>query len=229
MVNMRSPVRAASDDLSTKAKIRQAAIGRFGRDGFDANLRAIARDAGVSAAAIVKNFGSKQALREACDEYVFALIRDAKRTVVSTPGSGPGAFIGHMAQLDEYRPLITYALRSIQTGGDHARDFIDHMVADALVYIAEGVENGLIVPSRDEEARVRFLIGATLGNLLIQIATAPDPSAVETSEFWERAFGGLTLPALEIYSEGFLTDRRMLDTYLLYVTDPPMDAADLAV
>lgn len=226
---MRSPSRAANDDLSTKAKIRDAAVARFGRDGFDASLRAIGRDAGVSAASIVKNFGSKEALREACDEYVFALIRDTKRTVVASQGTAPGAFIGQLAQLDEYRPLITYALRSIQRGGEYARGFIDHMVADALVYIAEGVENGLIVPSRDEEARVRFLIGATLGNLLIEIATAPDPSVVETNEFWERALGRLTLPALEIYAEGFLTDRSLLETYLLYISDPPTDAADLRV
>ncbi|MEX1077587.1 MAG: TetR family transcriptional regulator [Homoserinimonas sp.] len=220
---MRSPLHA-KDDLSTKARIRQAAIARFGRDGFDANLRAIARDAGVSAASVVKLFGSKDGLRSACDEYVFALIRDSKRAVIAEPGGAPGAFIGQLAQSAEYRPLIAYVLRSLQTGGEYAAAFIDHMAADALEYVTEGVANGLIVPSRDEEARVRFLIGASLGNLLLDLATAGDADAIESDEFWERALGRLTLPALEIYAEGFLTDRSLLETYLLYMSDPPVGA-----
>jgi hypothetical protein len=31
----------------------------------------------------------------------------------------------------------------------------------------------------------------------------------------------LYLPMLELFTEGFLTTRRMLDDYLLYVGDPP--------
>jgi hypothetical protein len=31
----------------------------------------------------------------------------------------------------------------------------------------------------------------------------------------------LYLPMLELFSEGFLTTRRMLDDYLLFVGDPP--------
>lgn len=225
---MRSPGGSiAHADLNTSARVRQAAIARFGRDGFDVGLRAIAHDAGVSAATIVKQFGSKEALREACDEYVFRVIREGKRAVIADAGNGPGAFIGQMTRIDEYRPLILYVLRSIQAGGGIARSFVDHMVDDALDYVSDGVAAGMIVPSRDERARIRFLIGATLGYLLLELATAPDPAALETAEFWERALGGLTLPALEIYTEGFLTDRAMLDAYLLYVPDPPVDAADL--
>lgn len=227
---MRSPSGSiAHADLSTRARVRQAAIARFGRDGFDVGLRTIAHDAGVSAATIVKLFGSKEALREACDEYVFATIRESKRSVLAEKAGAPGAFLGQMARMAEYRPLITYALRSLQAGGDTARSFIDHMVADAVDYVSQGVAAGLIVPSRDEKARIRFLIGATLGSLLIEMSTAPEPAALETDEFWERALAQLALPALELYTEGFLTDRSLLETYLLYMPDPPMDAADATV
>ncbi|WP_460947812.1 TetR family transcriptional regulator [Okibacterium endophyticum] len=222
---MRSPFHVSNDDLSTKARVRQAAIARFGRDGFDASVRTIAHDAGVSAAAVMKQFGSKVGLRRACDEYVFALIRDTKRSVVAERSSAPGVFIQQLARTAEYRPLIAYVLRSLQAGGEYARSFIDHMAEDALEYVTEGVANGLIVPSRDERARVRFLIGASLGNLLLDLATATDPHAVESDEFWERALGRLTLPALEIYAEGFLTDRSLLETYLLYMPDPPVETS----
>lgn len=224
MVNMRSLRTASTSDLSTQARVREAAIARFGRDGFDVGLRTIARDAQVSAATIIKLFGSKEELREACDEHVFAVIRDSKREVIAD-GGAPGAFLAQLAMIDAYRPMFTYTLRSVQAGGERARDFIEHMVADAVEYVTAGVEAGQIVPSRDEEARVRFLIGATLGALLIELAMNTEPDSLDTAEFWERAVRRLTLPALELYSEGFLVERTMLDAYLLYVSDPPAEAA----
>lgn len=226
---MRSRTTHSWRDLSTQARIRQAAIARFGRDGFDASLRTIAHDAGVSAASVVKIFGSKDALRTQCDEYVFAIIREGKRSVIATSSGAPGAFIAQLARMEEYRPLIAYVLRTIQAGGPTARSFIDHMVEDALQYMADAVAEGLVVPSLDEESRIRFLIGATLGNLLLALSTEPDPGAIESAEFWDRALATLTLPALELYTDGLLTSREMLEAYLLYVPDPPVDAADLAV
>lgn len=224
MVNMRSSLPQAAADLTSRARVRDAAILRFGSDGFDVGLRAIAKDAGVSAAMIVKLFGSKDGLREACDEHVFTVIRESKTEVLGGDGA-PGAFIGQLARMEAYRPMIAYTLRSIQAGGAHAREFIEHMVADALAYVAAGVEAGTIVPSRDEEARVRFLLGATLGTLLIELSMNPDPKAIQTGEFWDQALSRLTLPALEIYTEGFLMDRTLLETYLLYIPDPPERAA----
>lgn len=211
------------EDLSTRARIRHAAILRFARDGFDVSLRAIGEDAGFSAAAIVKHFGSKEGLRAECDEYVFAVVRDAKRTVFTEKQDAPGAFLGQFARIAEHRPLLGYVLRTYQAGGEIARAFIDHLAADALEYVREGVEAGTIVPSRDEEARVRFLLGATFGNLLLQLLTASGDEALDSDAFWERTLAGISLPALEIYTEGFLTDRTLLDTYLLYISDPPMD------
>lgn len=210
-------------DLSTKAQIRHAAILRFARDGFDVSLRAIGEDAGFSAAAIVKHFGSKEGLRAECDEYVFAVVRDAKRTVVTEKRDAPGVFLGQFARIAEHRPLLGYVLRTYQAGGENARAFIDHLAADALEYVREGVEAGTIVPSRDEEARVRFLLGATFGNLLLQLLTASDDEALDSDAFWERTLARISLSSLEIYTEGFLTDRTLLDTYLLYISDPPMD------
>ncbi|RFZ34875.1 HTH-type transcriptional regulator BetI [Mycobacterium marinum] len=49
-----------SADLTAKARIRNAAVARFARDGFQkVNLRAIATSAGVSEALIFHHFGSK--------------------------------------------------------------------------------------------------------------------------------------------------------------------------
>ncbi|MFD0204347.1 MULTISPECIES: TetR/AcrR family transcriptional regulator [Saccharothrix] len=66
-------MRSATSDLTARARIRDAALARFGADGVaGASMRAIAADAGVSPALVVHHFGSKEGLRQACDEYVLA-------------------------------------------------------------------------------------------------------------------------------------------------------------
>jgi len=58
ILNMRSV-----DDLTAAARIRDAAIERFGEQGFSVGLRPIAEAAGVSAALVIHHFGSKDGLR----------------------------------------------------------------------------------------------------------------------------------------------------------------------
>lgn len=214
---MRSPGAAGR---STRARILDAAIQRFGRDGFDASLRAIAADAGVSAAAIIKHYGSKEQLHEACDEYVLGFIRDNKRTSMNADDLG-AAFMSQMALLDDYQPIFLYVMRSYMSGGEVARHLIEHMVADAVDYVREAVERGKLVPSRDEEARVRYLVGASVGGMLMAVMREDRDLPELDRDFWRRTMHGMALPALEIFTEGFLTDRAMLDEYLLYIGDPP--------
>jgi AcrR family transcriptional regulator len=64
------------EDLTARARIRDAALAQFGEHGFDAaTIRGIAAAAGVSSGLVRHHFGSKQALREACDEYLVRTIR----------------------------------------------------------------------------------------------------------------------------------------------------------
>ena len=60
-------------DLSARAKIREAALGLFGRSGFGVSLRTVARAAGVSPGLVIHHFGSKDGLRAAVDASVLAL------------------------------------------------------------------------------------------------------------------------------------------------------------
>jgi len=60
-----------------------------------------------------------------------------------------------------------------------------------------------------------------MGALLIQFLTTP---GVTPDEFVASAQTGRheqILPTLELFTEGFLTTRRMLDDYLRYVGDRP--------
>lgn len=210
--------RVAAVDLTTRARIRDAAILRFGRDGFGTPLRTIAADADVSAGLVIHHFGSKDHLRAACDAHVLEEIRHAKQdSVVRTGG---GKFLEYFSTAEQFAPVFAYVVRSLQQGGPLARSFVDHMVEDAVSYMREAVAAGVMVPSRDEEARARYLVHSSLGAAMLTLALdAPDDP--DLAGLMRRHYDAIVLPALEIFSEGLLTTRRMLDDYLTYVGDPP--------
>ncbi len=62
---------SSSSDLTARARIRDAAIELFADKGIEgATIRDIAQAAGVSSGLLRHHFGSKEGLRDACDEYV---------------------------------------------------------------------------------------------------------------------------------------------------------------
>ncbi|WP_432548562.1 TetR/AcrR family transcriptional regulator [Kineococcus sp. SYSU DK004] len=211
-----------AEDLTTRARIRDAAVLRFGREGFGAPVRAVAADAGVSAGLVIHHFGTKEGLRAACDAHVLEVVRRAKHEQLVTGGGG--SFLQALATAERFAPVFAYVLRSLQHGGPLARDFVEHMVDDAVEYLADGVAAGTIRPSRDERARARFLVLGTLGAGLLSVTLDPPADPADLTGLMRRHFDAVALPALELYTEGMLTTRRMLDDYLAYVPDPPAAA-----
>ncbi len=145
----------SANDLTTTARIRDAAIELFGRDGFDVGVRAIAKAAGVSPALVIHHFGSKDGLRKACDTYLTESIRESKSESLQT--HDPAAWFGAIAEIEDFAPLTAYLVRTMQTGGELARALWRTMIDNAEQYIDEGVRAGTIKPSRDPKARAYFL------------------------------------------------------------------------
>lgn len=235
MLNMRSAEgRAATSkrvpeaDLTARARIRDAAILRFATSGFGASVRAIAQDAAVSPGLVMHHFGAKEKLREACDEHVLEQIRRLKNENIDRLADG-GSFLRSLAEADAHAaPILGYILRSMQDGSALAREFIDHMVEDSVEYTRHAVTAGLARPSRDEEARARFLTLSALGALYLEVTLDPPTDAGDFATITDRFLRQSYLPMLELYTEGFLTTRRMLDDYLLYVGDPPAEPTTTA-
>jgi AcrR family transcriptional regulator len=208
-------------------RIRDAAIARFARDGFKVGLRTIAVDAGVTAGLLVHHFGSKDGLRRACDEHVMAIVRTEKAKTL-TDGTGT-MLLAQMAMVEQYAPMVQYLLRSMQAGGDLAAKLIEQMTADAEQYLAAGEAGGVIRPSRDRAARTRYLSYQATGSMLLWFTLhGADAEPDEFPQMFRRYIDDLALPALELFTEGLLVDRSMLDEYLMYVPDPPAGDADNA-
>lgn len=188
---------------------------RFAVEGMEASLRSIAADAQVSPGLILHHFGSRAGLREACDEYVHALVRESKNAVLA-PGEGsPMALFASLAQLDGYAPYVGYVLRCLQAGGPLARRFIEQTVQDTAAYLENAVRAGTVRPSRDPDARARHLAEMSLGALLVQQPAIEEHLDLDELPRWLRAYmDDLILPVLELYTEGLLTDSTLLDAYV---------------
>lgn len=211
-------------DPDTAARIRDAAIDRFGRDGFTVGLRAIAEDAAVSPGLVVHYFGSKQGLRRACDERVREVIVTEKRAA-ATDGTAAG-LLAQLADAERFAPVVLYVVRSLREGGDLAAELFEDMVADAVRYLDAGVEAGVIRPSRDPVARARVMAYQAMGSMLMWLTIHPehaDPASF--SKALRSYMEEVTVPMLEVFTEGLYTDRSLLDEYLLYVPDPPRDGS----
>ncbi len=208
-------------DLTARARIRDAAIRRFGADGFGASVRAVAAEAGVSPGLVIHHFGSKDGLRAACDEHVLRVIREAKTETLVKPG--PGDVISQLAALDGYAPLVGYLVQALLAGGDLAVALLEQATADAEEYLREGVEAGNVRPSRDPAARARFLAHVGMGALLVHVRLHP-PRDGDFRPVLRSYMDAMALPALELSTEGLLTDRSMLDAFLAYRSEAAANA-----
>jgi AcrR family transcriptional regulator len=78
------PEDPAYGNLTARARIRDAALLQFAEPGVNgATIRGIAEAAGVSPGLVQHHFGSKEALREACDTYATEVVQHTSRASTS--------------------------------------------------------------------------------------------------------------------------------------------------
>ncbi|MDD7811032.1 TetR/AcrR family transcriptional regulator [Mycolicibacter sinensis] len=199
-----------SVDLTASAKIRDAAIEQFGRHGFGVSVRAIAEAAGVSAALVIHHFGSKEGLRRACDEFVAEEIRSGKSEAMRS--TDPATWFAAMAEIESYAPMMAYVVRTMQSGGELANTLWRRMIDNAEGYLDEGVRAGTLKPSRNPQARARYLAITSGGGFLLYLQMHENPTDLRA--VLRDYAQDMVLPALEVYTEGLMTDRTMYDAFL---------------
>jgi AcrR family transcriptional regulator len=203
----------SASDLTARARIRDAAIEVFAREGFEAPFRSIATVAGVSPALITHHFGAKAALRAECDAEVLRRYHALKSEAVA----GPSAYLfDKLAIPGPAANVLVYMLRAIHSGGRPAEQFLARLIDHVREFMAEGAAAGLIRPSRDEEARNRHLTYQTMGAMLIEFLVAPQSTPDEFVASLVTSQRDAVLPILELYTEGLLADRTLLDDYLAF-------------
>ncbi|MDT5064657.1 MAG: hypothetical protein QOK02_812 [Mycobacterium sp.] len=198
------------DDLTATARIRDAAIEQFGEHGFDVGLRTIAKAAGVSAALVIHHFGSKDGLRSACDDFVAESVRASKSESIRS--SDPASWFAQLAEIESFAPSMAYLVRSMQSGGELAKSLWHNMIDNAEQYIEEGVLAGTIKPSPNPKSRAKFLAMAGGGGFLLYLQLHENPTDIRAvlHDYAQE----MVLPALEVYTQGLMTDSTMYDAFM---------------
>ncbi len=186
-------------DLTAPARIREAALARFGTDGFTAtSVRTIAADAQVSPALILHHFGSKDGLREACDAHVNEFFQSrAGRTAPSRASE--------FTVSDEALTMLRYLMRQASDDSPRANELISDIIEVTKQSLATQTGGGHIRESADPNMRAALLVMLRLGPLLfsgaMQQATGAD---VLTAAGLQRMY----LTIMEILQSGIYTGQQ---------------------
>ena len=127
------------DDLTARARIRDAAIKLFGERGIEgASIRDIASEAGVSSGLVRHHFGSKEALRDACDQYARERMTEIGAELTDQDGV---AGLDPAALHPRVFPLQLYLVRSMMDGSETATAlFLDAVDAVEQWSTSYGIE-----------------------------------------------------------------------------------------
>ncbi|MFC4115104.1 TetR family transcriptional regulator [Nonomuraea zeae] len=198
---------AHSADLTAQAKIRNAAVAHFARDGFQkTNLRAVAATAGVSAALIIRHFGSKENLRSVCDDHVLRILVRRSRTAAGSTGV-QDLSREYLADPEEYGLHVRYMVRAIEEDTSAATTFVNTLVAETEELFGAGIADGSMHPSSDLRALAVL-------NVLVSLATLTMAPALTRALGFERmgpdVLRRIGLPMLELYTRGMYADDTML-------------------
>lgn len=156
---------ADPEDLTARARIRDAAMLHFGEHGFDrATIRGIAETAGVSSGLVRHHFGSKQALRDACDAHLVKVVtrlNDQLRTEDLAKVANPVA-----AARGSMGPFHKYLTRALVDGG--ATALFDAMVDIGAQWFASADESRPDPPGVDPRSRATVFTAMVLAITVLQ-------------------------------------------------------------
>ncbi|WP_232531966.1 TetR family transcriptional regulator [Microbacterium halophytorum] len=192
---------SARDDLTTRARIRDAAVAAFASSGFArTTIRRIAGDAGVSPALVMHHFGSKAELRSACDDYVFAELLDSKRSAAI--GGGPAAVVSAITGDERMRAVVDYMLASLLDPSEHGQRYFDSYVDLVEGLLRDGFAGYTF--RRSEDARAQAAAVAILGltPVMLQHRVQHSLGTAGTPETLAR----LMPQMLDLYKHGVIAD-----------------------
>ncbi|QIS01605.1 TetR family transcriptional regulator [Nocardia brasiliensis] len=163
--------RATNDDLTAKARIRNAAMDLFAQYGESrVSLRAIAAEAGVTLGLVQHHFKTKAGLRDAVDQLVGEYFYQA---VHSIPGTGTPAEVASARDeavremLRENPAVVNYLRRAILEPEPAQLQFLERLVELVRSEVVSLREAGLASTRRRESTQVIAILVRQLGELLL--------------------------------------------------------------
>lgn len=205
-----------SEDLTARARIRQAALAHFAEYGFErTTIRGIAAAAGVSLGLVRHHFGSKQALRDAIDAHVLQEIRRLSAEVMANGERGDLGPSALSAQV--MRPYRRYLLRALMDGSPTIATVFDQMVGPTEGWIALADEKRPDPPFADRRTRAAVFTAMVLGVPLLHEHLSRVLGVDTLSPEGDRQ---VSLALLDLYSHA-LVSPELAATARAGLDDPP--------
>ncbi len=194
-----------SDDRTTRARIRDAAIECFAEHGVArTTARKVADSAGVSPGSIIHHFESMEGLRVACDQHVAAVIRRQKQEAMSA-----GTGIDVLAALREANIgwVAGYLAQVLAEDSPAVALIVDDLVADAEGYLQQGVEAGLVRRTANPRGRAAVATVWSLGALVLHrhLDRMLGVDLTDPGVGTDTAIASYAGPAFEILGGGIFT------------------------
>ncbi|MGZ4527837.1 MAG: TetR/AcrR family transcriptional regulator [Mycobacterium sp.] len=173
--------RATNEDLTAKARIRNAALDLYSQYGEDrVSLRAVAAEAGVTLGLVQHHFKTKAGLREAVDQLIVDYFAAA---IAEVPVDGAPAEVtaarneAVRRMLEENPPVVNYVRRALLEPSDSHLHLLDVLVELTSREVGALRKSGRASTKRRESTQVVAVFAQQMGELLL----APLVDAV-----WDR-------------------------------------------
>ncbi len=184
------------EDLTARARIREAAIRHFAGEGYErATIRGIARTAGVSPGLLRHHFGSKEELRQACDEYVAGVLRRVNAQILGDPGDAAAARLAA-------KRYQRYIARALVDGSATAGPIFEEMVTATEQWLVRADDARPDPPAVDRRIRAALVTAMAAGLPLLHEHVS---RAIGTDMFGPEGDRLLALGLLDIYSHQLIT------------------------
>ncbi len=191
----------AFEDLTARARIRQAALTQFAEHGYErTTIRSIAADAGVSPGLLRHHFGSKEALRDAVDAHVLQEIH--RLSTEAMQGSDLGDLGPSIAKRNAIGPYQAYLVRALMDRSPTITAMFDGMIATAEEWLARADKNRTDAPFADRKIRAAVLNAMALGVALMHDQLS---RVLGVDIFSPEGDRQVALAALDIYSHALLS------------------------
>ncbi|GGN56674.1 TetR family transcriptional regulator [Actinoplanes lobatus] len=184
---------SSGSDLTARARIREAAIALFAERGVaSASIRDIAQAAGVSSGLLRHHFGSKEGLRDACDEWAMSRVVQIQMRFTELGTFGP---------IDpEFLVLQRYLVRSLMDGSPRGMAMFTQAVEHGERWLA-----GTSLQTADPRAFAALLGAMKLGMFVMrdQLTAVLGEDAGEMPGYLR-----MIRASLEIFTQPLLTQEQ---------------------
>jgi TetR/AcrR family transcriptional regulator, regulator of cefoperazone and chloramphenicol sensitivity len=166
-------ITARAEDLTPRARIREAALELFADRGPAAtSIRAVAQRVGVSANLVIHYFGSKDGLRDAVDEAAvtrFATAFAAAAQSADSPEKIARACAQEIARLAREQPYLgDYLARSLVEGREPAARLFDGLLALTKAELSRVRELGAVRTTTDIDVQALQAVCRWLSPVLLR-------------------------------------------------------------